>query len=182
MITVQTRDRFLQEIRKYLSEPCVCVELGVLDGDFSELLLKYLQPRLLMLVDPFEEGGTKYESGLSSAYSGDNNYQKVQERFKNNSLVVIQKDYSYNTVKLIEDNTVDVVYHDASHLYDDIKKDLNEWMPKVKKNGFITGHDMIDIAGFGVIRAVNEFIKEHSFELIIFNENGGDWALRKIQQ
>jgi len=40
------------------------------------------------------------------------------------------------------------------------------------------GHDYTDAYGFGVVKAVDEFCKEHDFEMIILNNNGFDWALK----
>jgi predicted O-methyltransferase YrrM len=40
-----------------------------------------------------------------------------------------------------EDNYFDFVYVDGSHLYLDVKKDIEKWLPKVKKGGLLGGHD-----------------------------------------
>ena len=53
------------------------------------------------------------------------------------------------------DESVDVVYIDADHSYEGVAADLDAWRPKVRRGGFIGGHDYHD--GFqGVKRAVNE--------------------------
>lgn len=63
---------------------------------------------------------------------------------------------SIEASKKFEDESVDFVFIDASHEYEDIKSDIHAWMPKVKKGGIIAGHDYED--GFpGVQRAVDEF-------------------------
>ena len=41
------------------------------------------------------------------------------------------------------------------------------------------GHDYTGNYSDHVIKAVDEFMVEHNFEMIILNENGGDFALRK---
>ena len=63
---------------------------------------------------------------------------------------------SLNASSLYSNRSLDFVYIDASHEYDDIIKDLHAWYPKVKKGGFIGGHDYG--TGYpGVKQAVDEF-------------------------
>ena len=58
----------------------------------------------------------------------------------------------------IPDNSLDLVFIDANHSYDYVKKDIIKYTPKLKENGLLTGHD-IDYPG--VNRAVNEMIKQY---------------------
>ena len=58
----------------------------------------------------------------------------------------------------IADNSLDLVFIDANHSYDYVKKDIIKYTPKLKENGLLTGHD-IDYPG--VNRAVNEMIKQY---------------------
>lgn len=58
-----------------------------------------------------------------------------------------------------EDNTVDFIYIDASHEYQDVKDDINAWLPKLKKGGIIAGDDYNSSQ---VARAVKETLGEVS--------------------
>jgi len=82
-------------------------------------------------------------------------------------------------VQLFPDLYFDFVYHDASHIYEDVIRDLVQWEKKVKVNGFICGHDYIQHEDFGVIDAVDKFCDLYNYEMIIFNKNGGDYALSR---
>ena len=46
---------------------------------------------------------------------------------------------------------------------ENVKKDINEWVPKVRQGGIVSGHDYYDFPSGrgGVIQAVDEYIKEH---------------------
>jgi predicted O-methyltransferase YrrM len=56
---------------------------------------------------------------------------------------------------LFDDNSLEFVFLDAEHLYDDVLQDLNLWYPKVRSGGIIAGHDYY--AGTQVKQAVDEF-------------------------
>ena len=48
---------------------------------------------------------------------------------------------SMEAVKKFENESIDFVFIDGSHEYEDIKNDIISWMPKVKKGGVLAGHD-----------------------------------------
>ena len=181
MIKVQSRIDFLLFLKQQIPENSLVVEIGVLHGDFSELILNILSPSKLFLVDPYIINENTYSDGLTTSYSTEHDYVSILRRFQSqiyNKQIIIDKNYSYISVNKYTDGTIDAVYLDGSHLYEDVKKDLNDWLPKLKEGSLICGHDYVNISNFGVIQAVDEFCTEHNFEMILFNENGGDWALK----
>ena len=68
------------------------------------------------------------------------------------------KGTSIEVSALYEDESLDFVFIDAAHDYDNVKKDISAWFPKVKKGGVIAGHDYTSAAG--VKLAVDEFFKD----------------------
>lgn len=62
-----------------------------------------------------------------------------------------------------EDSSLDFVYIDASHEYEDVIEDIKYWMPKIKQGGIISGHDYGNF--FGVTRAVDELIPDANVDL-----------------
>lgn len=186
METVNSRIDFLGQLLEYLPRKTTVVEIGVLNGDLSYMLLDQLMPEKLFLIDSWEEGEEKYEgalSFLSTAYSTEQHYKNILDRFDKeifDNQVIVDKNFSYDAVKNYPDNYFDLIYIDADHRYEAVKRDLNDWLSKLKKEGIISGHDYIKFPGFGVIEAVDDFTKEQNFEMIVFNENGGDFALKRI--
>lgn len=43
--------------------------------------------------------------------------------------------------KIIKDDYFDLFFIDADHRYEGIKKDIELWLPKIRKGGIICGHD-----------------------------------------
>jgi hypothetical protein len=186
MCKVTTREAFLRTCQQYLPKESKCVEIGVLDGDFSAQILDVLKPAELILIDPFITNedlnyGAEFQY-LPTVYSTEKQYENVLNRFRDeifSGKITVYRQYSYQATCRFPNEYFDFIYIDASHLYEDVKRDLDDWLPKLKQNGLICGHDMVPSSTFGVVKAVSEFYKEHNFELIIFNENGGDFALKR---
>lgn len=68
-----------------------------------------------------------------------------------------------------EDNSLDVVYLDGGHGYEQVLADLNAWYPKVKVGGVIGGHDFVfehPVSRAGVVRAVLEFFADKPLEVL----------------
>ncbi len=154
-----------------------CAEIGVFRGYFSKMILEK-NPLYLYLIDPFRVNEEKYKSGLTTSYSDREDWLLVKKRFQDDKRVVVLRDYSYDAVKTIKDEYFDFIYLDGSHLLKDVKRDLKEWFPKLKKGGIMAGHDYIEDEDFGVIEAVNNFSNITGMKMFLFNQNGGDWALR----
>ena len=68
-------------------------------------------------------------------------YQTNIERAGVREIIKDYKDYSWDAARNFEDESLDFVFIDAGHDYDEVKKDIEAWLPKVKPNGIISGHD-----------------------------------------
>ena len=91
--------------------------------------------------------------------------ENVKFMDKNMNNVVILKGNSKQVINQIDDNSLDWVYIDGNHSYDNVLSDLNSILPKMKKDGIIAGDDYFNAIGkFGndVINAVNDFCKQHN--------------------
>ena len=88
--------------------------------------------------------------------------------YQNNPIVLMRMD-STRASKLIAPESLDLVFIDAQHCYEGVKKDIENWLPKVKKGGIISGHDynpnqLFLEGGNGVGRAVKEKFGEVNLE------------------
>ena len=70
-------------------------------------------------------------------------------------------------------SSLDFIYVDASHLYADVRADLEAWWPKLKHGGLMAGDDYfngyVPLAKytFGVKDAVDEFASAHNHRVYI---------------
>ena len=74
------------------------------------------------------------------------------------------KGHSHEVVKNYADNSIDFVFIDASHEYEDVKRDLQVWLPKVTHGGALAGHDY-DPHWPTVVAAVNEVLGANKIQV-----------------
>lgn len=90
--------------------------------------------------------------------------------------VVFYREDSLKAVERFDDNELDLVFIDAIHLYEEVKKDISAWMLKVKNEGILCGDDYIEQFP-GVIRAVdemfgdNKIVKDGVWSVVVKKEN-----------
>lgn len=67
----------------------------------------------------------------------------------------------------IPDRSLDFVYVDANHVYDAVLEDLTLWTPKIRRGGFLAGHDFRVFPHkptIHVVAAVRDFTREHAID------------------
>jgi predicted O-methyltransferase YrrM len=71
---------------------------------------------------------------------------------------------SDEAVTQFDDLSIDFIYIDGCHTYEAVKKDLQNYYPKIKHGGIISGHDYGGPTTPGTTKAVNEFFKTIPFK------------------
>lgn len=133
-----------KHVLKYLIEKnnfTVMAEVGVRDGRTTFFLLDNIPNLTIYAIDLSTRGF--YNAEVKAKY-GDR-------------LVPIEAT-SEQAADRFADGSLDLVFIDANHSYEFVKKDIEKYTPKLKPTGLLTGHD-IDYPG--VNRAVNEVIKDY---------------------
>jgi hypothetical protein len=170
---------------------CVCAELGVYKGDFSERILKATQPRKLHLVDPWKwQPDPTYERSLYGAARGQSQanmdaiYEGVLRRFRSgidSKVVEVHRQASAECSARFPNDYFDWIYIDGDHQYEFVKLDLEMYLPKVKPQGLIAGDDY-GAPGWwqdGVSKAVDEAVSSGRLEKLLVENH--QFLLRKVQ-
>jgi len=155
------------------------VEIGCWYGRTTSIIRLANDKVNLYCVDPFT-GSEEHQKELN----GYKFRKDFEENLKNRGFSVnIIEDFSENAAKEFSDEYFDVVWIDAAHDYENVIKDIDSWYPKLKKGGFILGHDYPEPTdpngGFEELtKAVNEKIK-YSNKFSDFGWFHGIWAAIK---
>jgi len=132
-------------------------EIGVARGEFSELLCR-INPNLhLICIDPWETIPNLEEGAYKRKLVRE--YAETTARLANYNCD-IRKLTSQAAVVDIPDGSLDFVFIDGAHTFDDTMFDLLTWTKKVRPGGIVAGHD-ICMAWRGVIIAVEAYVRAH---------------------
>jgi len=153
-----------ESIADYVTHTHSICEVGVKDGEFFSLLVKN-NPKLSVAVDLWDSYTHNNQNDLNYSITEIQQFEKeFRQKFTQSKILKMS---SMQASIMFADDTFDLVYIDADHTYESVKNDLNAWYPKVKSGGIFAGHDYceyyieISKTRFGVIEAVNEFLKEN---------------------
>lgn len=135
-------------------------EIGVREGHFSRYIVENTDIQKWYAIDPWENNP---ELG-----NADEAYRIAKEMFQPfGERIEMIKEYSPKAADFIEDNSLDFIYIDGMHTYNEVKADINAWWPKLKFGGIFAGHDYHLEDWPGVYNSVNEFVKEYNQELFL---------------
>lgn len=174
---------------KEMPKQSVCAEIGVYKGDLSTRILRIVKPTKLHLIDPW-----KYESSANyreSVYGGergasqakmDSIYEAVLRHFQmqiKTGTVSVHRAASSDASFAFPDGYFDWIYIDGNHQCEFVRNDLENYYPKVKKGGFMTGDDYGECGWWqgGVTKAVDDFVMKGLVEVLQIKNS--QFCLRK---
>jgi hypothetical protein len=152
-------------------------EIGVHKGHYSLGLCSRIPNLKLYCVDPWVQFDVP-ERRIFLKYATSERMAEAYEEAKVSLApynVEFMRMTSEEASKIISDNTLDFVYIDALHDYENVLKDITLWEPKVRHGGIISGHDYANLYYFGVVDAVEKFVKDHNIESYFVTE----WEKRR---
>jgi hypothetical protein len=114
------------------------VEVGVETGKFSEVLCKSIPGVKLYSVDAWK-AYRGYRDHVNQKKL-DGFYETTKKRLAPYDCELIRK-FSMDAVKDFKDNSLDFVYIDGNHNFQNCTNDIAEWSKKVRYGGIIAGHD-----------------------------------------
>lgn len=160
--TEQTRWLPGEDIPKLLEgiKNPVGVEVGSAEGWTTEYLLESISDLTLTSIDPY----TIYEDWDGNYPAAEKNKNDLLRKTKpyGDRFNLIEKT-SDDAASDIKDASLDFVFIDGLHTYEQVLKDIENYAPKVKKGGLVIGHDYARIQG--VNKAVTEYADKHNIEI-----------------
>lgn len=132
------------------------LEIGSYKGESTMMFASSGVFKEIHCIDP-HEGNEEANDILQEDWNNIKQEFKTNTRYFNN--ITFHKDYSYNIVDKFPDGYFDFIYIDGSHEYEDVKRDIQLYLPKT--HHLIGGHDY-QKEWPGVIQAVNELLGQPS--------------------
>lgn len=157
------------------------VEVGTWKGKTSRQVLQRCANVDYTMVDRWEcpEMGDSYlSSGSETARLPQEKYDFAYHECVNLAIefgprVHIIKSDSVAAAVDFEERSIDLIFIDGDHSYDGVKRDLLAWWPKVRRGGWLGGHDYAHPDQGEVKRAVDE-----TMGLVELGDNR-TWWIRK---
>jgi hypothetical protein len=151
----------LEMVIAFAERETVGAEVGVWDGDFSTLLMKFIAPKELHLIDSQvrEQMKIRLSSGCLSGPE-----------------ITVKQGDSSKVLSTYPDEFFDWIYIDGDHSYDGVKRDADVSIKKIKRDGllFFNDYKMGDhnhpdgFYPYGVIEVVNNLCLYNGFEMVGF--------------
>lgn len=150
-------------------------EIGVYTGEYSEILCSKNPEMKLHCIDPWKVyKSEEIEPFAQNQEALDRFYEEAKKRLAPYNCI-LHRSTSMEAVKEFEPNSLDFVYIDANHSYENVKEDLEAWSKIVRKGGIVSGHDYGHFKhrdrNIGTKRAIDEHIKKHNVVLFLVNQN-----------
>lgn len=144
-------------------------EIGVWKGWYSSVLIRENPNLLLYCIDPWLPYAEQ-----PSRIKNERCFRETEKRLMPHNVKIIRKT-SAVALNDFPDRSLDFVYIDGAHDYENVRHDINEWSKKVRIGGIVAGHDYFyytNPAGleFGIVRAVDEYVKENNQQLMVTKE------------
>jgi hypothetical protein len=180
------------------------VEVGTFKGQFSKEIMNNWSGTLYM-VDVWRPLESEYDDSSNHGKYDGGVYNNAMENIKGfEDRAIMVRATSEISSDMFNDESLDFVYIDANHAYDYVVQDIKLWHPKVKKGGYLCGHDYLSLnwnddknisenkkdkfiwstggvymGVFGVNPAVDEFCQKYGYTLNLTKEWFGSWYIKK---
>jgi hypothetical protein len=178
---LESRD---SDFLEYLPKGGVVAELGVETGSYAKKILEINRPKELHLVDVWDS----IPDPWPSLEEQKKNYQNINKLFDpeiQNGMLIVHKGDDLLYLNAFPDGYFDWIYIDTTHSYEQTLSELEISSKKVKRDGYICGHDFVDNefgrrSRFGVIPAVYDFTRKSKWKIAnLTNDKNPTYILQR---
>jgi hypothetical protein len=131
------------------------IEIGSYQGESTLIFRDNFPDAKIFAVDPWITNYDDREVNINkfNPYDIENNFDSLTKEYTN---IIKIKMFSSDFANLIADESIDFIYIDGDHSYKGASSDILCWKNKIKKGGFIGGHDYSDVQLDTVVKAIEE--------------------------
>jgi Methyltransferase domain len=151
-------------------------EIGVAHGDFSDFLIREIDPSHFYALDRFDMEKTPVHWGVPQEvmFKGKTHHDFYRDRFASlGDRMIMMRGLSTDTAPNLPDWLLDLVYIDANHEYEMVSRDAAISAQKIKPDGVLVFNDYILFDSsmgveYGVVQAVNELVDSGAWRVAGF--------------
>jgi predicted O-methyltransferase YrrM len=147
----QTGREGLEDLIKEIPNKGSMVEIGTFTGESTVIFGNHFEK--VIGIDPMLQDYDKQDP--TSKFNFNEVLDMFNNRVKDHKNIQLITKTSDDAVSDFNDESFDFIYIDGIHQYDNVKQDIINYLPKVKKGGVIGGHDY-GSSWPGVRQAVDE--------------------------
>jgi len=175
---------FLTHAKFLLGTVNISVEVGVWRGDFSNDIMRILNPVKFYGVDPYrlhdDYGDCPDPVEYANQQNLDHLYHRVAQRYEGWAGAELLRTTGVEAAQRFADSSLDLVYIDGDHSREFVSNDIRAWWPKIRPGGILSGHDYTPGNPqkghiYGVIEAVDEHCNRYGVQLHTTDEQYASW-------
>ena len=151
----QTGQEGLQDLINNIPNKGTMIEIGTFTGESTVIFGDHFEN--VIGIDPMLQDYD--EQDPTSKFNFNEVLEMFNERTKSYDNISLIQKTSDDALKQLTGKTFDFIYIDGIHQYENVKRDIINYLPMVKKGGVIGGHDYGG-PWTGVKQAVDEMFGE----------------------
>jgi predicted O-methyltransferase YrrM len=163
------------------------VEIGSYAGEGAIIFSKHFNR--VIAIDPWQwnegedlwDGFTGNKEEASKDWFPMPTCERVEEVFdasvKNIPNIIKMKAKDIDVLSEFEDESLDAVYIDSTHTFEEVLEVAKRWLPKLKFGGYLSGHDFNKGSWAGVVDAVGALELMLNQKAVIYQDTS--WRLQK---
>lgn len=154
----------------------VICEVGVAMGDFSVRMMELLEPSQFVAFDIFTMHRSPSHWGRKSkeifgSLTHEEFYRRRMAPYGDR--VVLERGWSHEMLARYPDRHFDLIYLDAEHVFENVRKDAERAARKIKPGGLVvfndyTLYDPFLKVRYGVVEAVNQMVTAGGWKVVGF--------------
>ena len=154
----------------------VGAEIGTERGGFAKVLCERIPGLKLYCIDSYAAYDKNYRRKYRQRHHN-RIHAEAKKRLEEYDCTII-RGFSMDVVKQFDDESLDFVFIDANHEFQNCANDIAAWSKKVKPGGIISGHDYIRVTLreelIEVVDAVNGWTRAKNIKpWFVFNGDKG---------